>query len=78
MQIQGDLNVKHLSLNTQLHPNELGGLEFLLNSCSLMEKLTLNLGTGVIFEVSESNILYILCIYVIWFDLSTFLHVAGL
>ncbi|CAL5209069.1 unnamed protein product [Lathyrus oleraceus] len=50
VQIQGDLNVKHLILNTQLHPNELGGLEFLLNSCSLMEKLTLNLGSGVIFE----------------------------
>ncbi|CAK8572998.1 unnamed protein product [Lathyrus sativus] len=48
--IQEDLNVKHLILNTQMHPNELGGLEFLLNSCPLMEKLTLNLGSGVIFE----------------------------
>ncbi|XP_058770115.1 putative F-box/LRR-repeat protein At5g54820 [Vicia villosa] len=50
VRIQGGLNVKHLILNTQMHPNELGGLEFLLNSCPLMEKLTMNIGSGVIFE----------------------------
>ncbi|KAI5399493.1 putative F-box/LRR-repeat protein At1g56400 [Lathyrus oleraceus] len=45
-----ELKVKHLILNTQMHPNELGGLEFLLNSCTSIEKLTLNIGSGVIFE----------------------------
>ncbi|CAI8603975.1 unnamed protein product [Vicia faba] len=53
VRIQGDLNIKHLILNTEMHPNELGGLEFLLNSCPLMEKLTLNIGSGVIFEDYE-------------------------
>jgi len=37
-----DLNVRHLILKTQMHKYEFCGIEFLLNSCPLLEKLTLN------------------------------------
>lgn len=47
------LNVRHLILKTQMHKYELCGFEFLLNSCPLLEKLTLDISQQVIFKVSQ-------------------------
>jgi len=58
--MQSALNVKHLILKTQMHPYELCGFEFMLKSCLLLEKLTLDISPQVIFEVSK--ILYISCL----------------
>ncbi|GAU17012.1 hypothetical protein TSUD_37700 [Trifolium subterraneum] len=45
-----DLSVKHLILKTQVHPHEFCGFEFLLNSCSMLERITLDIGQRAIFS----------------------------
>ncbi|XP_058776844.1 putative F-box/LRR-repeat protein At1g56400 [Vicia villosa] len=65
-QLDRVLRVKHLILNTQMHPKEIGGLKFLLDRCPLMEKLTMNIGSGgVIFEDYKPS--YDLDIKKFWF-----------
>jgi hypothetical protein len=56
-----DLNVRHLILKTQMHPHEFCGFEFLLNSCPMLEKITLDIGQRAIFSVSQK--LYISYIF---------------
>jgi hypothetical protein len=57
VRIGTDMNVRHLILKTQIHPHEFCGFEFLLNSCPMLEKITLDIGQRAIFPVSQ--ILYI-------------------
>ncbi|GAU17013.1 hypothetical protein TSUD_37710 [Trifolium subterraneum] len=45
-----ELNVRHLILKTQMHPHEFCGFEFLLNSCPMLEKLTLDIDQRAIFS----------------------------
>ncbi|XP_057426440.1 putative F-box/LRR-repeat protein At1g56400 [Lotus japonicus] len=51
--IRHGLNVRHLILKTQMHPNELYGFTFLLESCPWLEKLTLEIGPRVIYNDYE-------------------------
>ncbi|XP_027364647.1 putative F-box/LRR-repeat protein At1g56400 [Abrus precatorius] len=50
VRIQCDMNVRHLIMKTQMHHFELCGFMFLLNSCALLEKLTLEIGQRKIFR----------------------------
>jgi len=59
-----------------MHQYELCGFEFMLNSCPLLEKLTVDISPQVIFEVSQIltfflsifNIVIVNIYIVIWFD----------
>ncbi|KAK2403877.1 putative F-box/LRR-repeat protein [Trifolium repens] len=53
VRIQIDLNVRHLILKTQIHPHEFCGFEFLLNSCPMLEKITLDIGQRAIFSEED-------------------------
>ncbi|XP_061368826.1 putative F-box protein At3g29830 [Gastrolobium bilobum] len=50
LRVQCDLNVRHLIMKTQMHPYELCGFMFLLNSCPMLETLTLEIGLRNIFS----------------------------
>ncbi|KAE9619395.1 hypothetical protein Lal_00046981 [Lupinus albus] len=48
MRIQCGLNVRHLTMKTQLHPQELCGIRFLLFSSPMLEKLTFEIDPQII------------------------------
>ncbi|KAK7320400.1 hypothetical protein VNO77_29832 [Canavalia gladiata] len=45
LRMQQDMNVRHLIIKTALHENEFLGITFLLNSCPMLEYLTIELCT---------------------------------
>ncbi|XP_061370445.1 F-box protein At3g62230-like [Gastrolobium bilobum] len=44
MRTDRDMNVTHLTMKTALHENEFCGITFMLNSCPILERLTIELG----------------------------------
>ncbi|KAK7267895.1 hypothetical protein RIF29_20576 [Crotalaria pallida] len=54
VRIQGDLNVRHLIIKTQMHHHEWCGFRFLLNSCPTLEKLTLEIDPQIILPDYEA------------------------
>lgn len=53
MRMQHDMEVRHLLVNTDLDNQELFGFVLLLSSCVYLEKLTLDIGQGKIYDVSQ-------------------------
>ncbi|KAJ1435838.1 Leucine-rich repeat domain superfamily [Sesbania bispinosa] len=53
VKVQCCLNIRHLIMKTQMHPYEMFGFMFLLNSSPVLEKLTIEIGHGKIFESYE-------------------------
>ncbi|KAG4997923.1 hypothetical protein JHK82_028699 [Glycine max] len=50
MRMQHDMEVRHLLVNTDLDNQELFGFVLLLSSCVYLEKLTLDIGQGKIYD----------------------------
>ncbi|KAJ1404724.1 Leucine-rich repeat domain superfamily [Sesbania bispinosa] len=53
VKVQCCLNIRHLIMKTRMHPYEMFGFMFLLNSSPVLEKLTIEIGHGKIFESYE-------------------------
>lgn len=66
------LSIQHLIMKTSMHANEFYGIKFFMHSSPYLERLTVQIGAGRIFDVSISNNFWkyiLICVYIYDFSL---------